>query len=757
MSSLSVAALLATALALLAALVAWRRSLFAKVAAIRRSMRKFAPTQMLEIIDRKVAGLPPWRRKALLERLAARLERDDEGPLTHLAQSFRQAAEVFDLLRSANDAAARKAIADFLEAQAAGMQEIARKVERGPFIPFDLAVMRACAEQARLFAALLRAESLGHLSALRSGLEALVERVGPLPPSSFFSPGFLGDLRDLLEALEQIGRLPSTEDRALSLGQALTQSLKAQERQAQRIATEPSYAQLLGGAVLETLRQLLANAVHGIRQHVEIQAELCSRVLLAGREAALVLEVKNAGQGHARHVSAWLEAADDRCRVLDPRRGVRSLLRHQSARLEFLVEPRGLGRAGLLFRISYTDPEHRRQRMQLAAAVEVREASASRPFKVLAPNPYVVGRPLGEGDVFIGRAKTLDRITSNLRGSHQDNVVILIGQWRMGKTSILRRLPACLGHDYVPVLIDLQGVHGAGEEVFFRELVASIHDELAEAGVRVAEPAARDFALDPATVFRRRFLRDVQEALGERRLLVMFDEFEVIEERIRSGGLRPQILPFLRSLVQHEQKVSFMFAGTHRLDELTGDYWSALFNLAVYLDVGHLRRRHVEKLFTEPTAGTFDVDPLALEKVYQVTGGHPHFSQLLARELVEYRNRERLSYVTVRDVNVVADSLVAKSQVHLTRLWDQMPRGERLLLLAVKDLLDREGLATTKAAHRYLSEQGIEPEDLPAAARRLERQEMLADNAGQLTYRMDLLRRWLHRNHDLKMEALLPR
>ncbi|MEM8929758.1 MAG: hypothetical protein AAGE94_01215, partial [Acidobacteriota bacterium] len=173
-------------------------------------------------------------------------------------------------------------------------------------------------------------------------------------------------------------------------------------------------------------------------------------------------------------------------------------------------------------------------------------------------------------------------------------------------------------------------------------------------------------------------------------------------------------------------------------------------NLAVYFQVGHLPRDEVDRLFAEPTRGFFDLDPLALDKAYRITGGHPHFSQLLARELVELRNREHLTYITIREINRVAEKVVDKGQLHIGYLWAEATRAERFLLLALVALLDQEGTATVGAAYEHLIERRIEPGDLPAAARALIRREILADHGGQLSFRIGLLREWIERYRDLE-------
>ncbi len=51
-----------------------------------------------------------------------------------------------------------------------------------------------------------------------------------------------------------------------------------------------------------------------------------------------------------------------------------------------------------------------------------------------------------------------------------------------------------------------------------------------------------------------------------------------IESEIQSGTLDSNLLAYFRSLIQHRDSLVFIFAGTHRLDEMSHDYWSILFN-----------------------------------------------------------------------------------------------------------------------------------------------------------------------------------
>lgn len=482
-------------------------------------------------------------------------------------------------------------------------------------VAFAKRLMRSVAVKDRIFVQILRAESPAHLAALRDELRTM-EPSGE-HEDVFLHAEFFSDLRRMIEGLESLDRLPSSEDRAYVLGQALTRALSLQER----LENAENGKLGLGGMALKTVEEIFSTALLDVQQHAELELELRSRRLTAHREATVVLEVRNTGRGDARDIEVELDADEAALNVTRPRQLLPSLRRGQSAQLEFLVEPHHSERVRLSFRVTWDDflapgdDPGRRHERRFADVVELRRFQEPAVFRPLRPNPYVVGRPLLDTDLFYGREQLFGRLATSLEGAAQDNVVILIGQRRMGKTSILRRLHRHLPKIYVPVLVDLQGLLGEGEPAFFREVTGQVVDELEERGVQVAEPEPSDFETDPGIFFRRRFLPRVRGALQGRRLLLVFDEFEVLEERIQSGALTPQVLPYLRSLMQHEKGVSFLLAGTHRLDDLTADYWGVLFNLAVYLEVGHLTEHDVEALLAEPTSGSFEIDFLAQEKV----------------------------------------------------------------------------------------------------------------------------------------------
>jgi type I restriction enzyme M protein len=190
----------------------------------------------------------------------------------------------------------------------------------------------------------------------------------------------------------------------------------------------------------------------------------------------------------------------------------------------------------------------------------------------------------------------------------------------------------------------------------------------------------------------------VRERIGNRTLLLTVDEFEELHDRVKGGSLPSEIFPYLRHLLQHGKQMSFIFAGKHKIEELVGDYWSVLFNIAKYHRFGPLDRDSAKQLITEPVQ-TYGMvyDDLAIEEILSLTAHHPYFIQLLCDILVEECNRVQHNYVTIQDVRAAQKELVQRGSAHLEFLWREADPNGRLILATLADLQDRMDQVTTAA------------------------------------------------------------
>ncbi|MEO1083137.1 MAG: hypothetical protein AAFY88_02740, partial [Acidobacteriota bacterium] len=392
------AAALATALVVFAV---WRRSKTAVARRLARRVRELRPSEMPAFFDREILRYLSAEGPETLELAARYLDRDG-GSHKDLAAFLSSTAQLVRATPSGiragiepgtfdpgppSSADDRLALAEAFHVHAQALTVLGKRS------PQFEEIFRTFALQDWLFAAMLRAEGPRHLAALSDDVEELcrwASRTASIEPVAL---ELYAELREIVRVLDQLARLPGAEDRALFLGQALTRLLAVQENLKRNSQDGISFGAQVVYPALESIRQLLATSLRDIRQRAQLTLVLRSRVLIAERRAVLVLDLRNDGQGHAENITIEARGPESSLRVIEPRQYVKRLLRDQSARVEFAVEPRVADRVRVSFSITYDDLERQGQVRELADVVELRHERQPQAFRLLRPNPYVVGRP----------------------------------------------------------------------------------------------------------------------------------------------------------------------------------------------------------------------------------------------------------------------------------------------------------------------------------------------------------------------------
>ncbi len=468
---------------------------------------------------------------------------------------------------------------------------------------------------------------------------------------------------------------------------------------------------------------IVSSAMSELQTSAQVTCRLLTRNMWRSEVIVLVLSVRNVGRAAALNLHVGLEPAP-KYTVLESTASIPRLAPDEEAQVELRVRlhPHGSGlpsrgqreqhpgsgadqfRARFVLR--YADLRGPEQVEYFADIVYLLVAEGAFQF---IPNPYVVGTPLRTGSpLFFGREDLVAFIQDNLQAAHR-NSLVLVGQRRTGKTSLLKQLPARLGQEYLTVYLDGQAFGlDPGLPNFFLALATEIAFALEDRGFSIEPPELSQFVDSPAATFEHHFLVRVREVLGERHLLLLLDEFEEIEAAVRRGTLPDSIFGFFRHLIQHADNLSTILCGTHRLEELAADYWSMLFNISLYRHVGFLEQSEALRLIQEPVASFgMRYDDLALEKLWRVTAGHPYFLQLLCHSLVQRHNTTQRSYVTVDDVNAALAEMLARGQAHFMYLWLESTAEERLVLVALSRMLPLSGRVALAEIVDYLAQRGV--------------------------------------------------
>lgn len=511
--------------------------------------------------------------------------------------------------------------------------------------------------------------------------------------------------------------------------------------------------------LLDRWQGLVAMATQDLQGRANLQLELkVHRTVFAPRVCACLV-VSNQGLNVAQNIRLRL-ADGEGYRVPEGAAQSIDIISPQETRdLEFYIMPEAPRRLRLAWELTYDDAVDTGRRVTFADALDLSDDHERReqevdgaPFRRIFPIPYVTGTPLRSGQMFVGRQDVFGFVTEHLLGAYQNNVIVLHGQRRTGKTSILYRLQEVLSDTHIAVLIDMQGKAARGMADFLYAISDDIVYALESHGLPVGSdlPERAEYEKSPEFTFRSRFLRSVTSLLDNRNLLLMFDEFEELEKRVEDGRLEPEVFDFLRNLMQHEPRLDFIFSGTHKLEELCSDYWSILFNIAVYKRITFLDHDDIRRLVTEPVAAAgLEYDPLAVERIIQVTAGHPYFTQVVCHEMVTYHNETKRSYLTVGCVDQALERIVERGEAHFKYIWAGATPEEQRVMLAATDLLpDADAGATPAQIAAELARKGhdLSEEDLIRALTHLQTKDILVRSGPQSSlyrFKIDLIRRWI--------------
>lgn len=373
-------------------------------------------------------------------------------------------------------------------------------------------------------------------------------------------------------------------------------------------------------------------------------------------------------------------------------------------------------------------------------------------------NPYII-TPLTGEDGFYGRTDILQFVNNTLASPYQ-NVIVLYGQRRIGKTSLLHQLsrPHHIPPGFLPIYFDLMGraQQTLGEALY--GLAREVSKKL-----RLPRPKQGNF--QQAAYFQDQFLPQAYEALGNRQLLFLIDEFDVLGEAPATRKAATEtFFPYLQELILDENRLSFVFVVGRRLDELPSRI-KATFKSAQVKHISVLTRTDARRLIVEPARDQLEYEAEAIEAILELTAGHPYFTQLIGYSIYDSLSHDGRSVVTLTDVEEAVERAMELGMGGLAWFWDEFPPAERFILSAVAHVTDNGGVAHQSHIRQVLREhgvrlQGIELSSAPALL--AEWGIICQPERDAYRFVVEFLRRWVRTRHSLaeakrELESVSPR
>ncbi|MGD1997260.1 MAG: tetratricopeptide repeat protein, partial [Anaerolineae bacterium] len=362
-------------------------------------------------------------------------------------------------------------------------------------------------------------------------------------------------------------------------------------------------------------------------------------------------------------------------------------------------------------------------------------------------NPYIAGAPVTDPSMFFGRDDVFAWIVQNIGGRYSDNSLVIHGQRRVGKTSVLKQLSLRLSERYVPVFFDFQGRTHTTLDRFLWRLAREIVRTLGKQGVELERPEREPFSRDPEH-FARGFLDQVRESLGERNLLLVFDEFDSLEAPTAKEMLAVDLVPYFSRMMHGAERVNFIFSigsSGHKLEHMRAEY-TDFFRPALYKKISFLDLEQGRRLIVEPVRGIMEYQPDAVDQILGMTSGHPYFTQLMCHELFALAQQTQDWTIRLDDVERILPDVIERGTVNLKFMWDYASDAERYTLAALAEMEEggsKQDVVATLRKHKVR----ISEEEVGTAILNLVARDVLA---GEYGFTVDLMRHWMLQNRPME-------
>ena len=366
-------------------------------------------------------------------------------------------------------------------------------------------------------------------------------------------------------------------------------------------------------------------------------------------------------------------------------------------------------------------------------------------------NPYVAGNPV-TGRLFVGRDDILRELEELWLSRGQVDSVVLFGHRRMGKSSILKNLPARLDPTYNRVvqfnLQQIGRVRHTGE--LLHALALAMSDSLPAKGLQSpAVPNQETFEANPNRAFSG-WLKAIAPLMAQRRFIVAVDEYELLEAAMAEGRIDASLTTYLRYVMQDNDWFVLVLAGLYTLEDKCHDYFNPLYGSIKARKVSFLSPAATRHLLCQPSED-FPLNYTAdtVEEVVRLSNGQPYLVQLIGQNLVTRFNRQVFELgqdpeqpISLDDLQAVIDSpdFFQDGSPYFKGIWMQAadpPLGQQAILKALAQ--------ESKDLQQLAAETGLSEDMAKEALRTLVAHDVVLCRADDQCYgfTVELMRRWV--------------
>jgi type I restriction enzyme M protein len=482
----------------------------------------------------------------------------------------------------------------------------------------------------------------------------------------------------------------------------------------------------------DSLRLVWEHESKALTATTQVVATVSPSILTVGIESELTFTARNEGALPLRRVeltTAPFESSTA-CSSLSPKEEHRWTLK---------IRPRETGKIDITVKWTVVRLDRTPVSGQVDLAIEVqslREQSFAHRFET---NPYVPGLSIDAADagLFFGREEIFQEVKRCLRPSGPGTVLILEGVRRVGKTSFLKQLlrPGFLPQ-WIGVYYDFQGgsniekVHGLSTGTIFYEIAKETVLACHAAGLefdlphvcRVDRSVSKSELMEkirgtlgpefeqakaPFELFQV-LIDAVIPHLGDRRMLLLLDEFDKVQSGIENGITSRQVPDNFRNLFHSYKRVSAILTGSQLMKRLRREYFNPLFGIGRAIPIGPLDPSAAREVIVKPSQGALVYSDAARDWIVEACACQPFLIQHVCSRVFDICADTKEMNVSTETAKKAAEVWL-KSDKHFDTVWrdDIHDPRRQYVALVIHELQSGPDPVTFDLIYQQLEKRGL--------------------------------------------------
>ncbi|MEW5872855.1 MAG: pentapeptide repeat-containing protein [Chloroflexota bacterium] len=318
-------------------------------------------------------------------------------------------------------------------------------------------------------------------------------------------------------------------------------------------------------------------------------------------------------------------------------------------------------------------------------------------INAIQDNPYVYGDPVKADFSFFGRKEELEQIIQAItKPTKQD--ILVVGERRTGKTSMIYQLMKRLEKPFVPVYVVLNVCEPKTESLLGLILHKTIHS-LIEQNLLTPGWEHHHFRYTDFEDSVREIIDAAKVNLADARVVLLLDEADYL---LKIEMARPGIQGIIdgimgrRQIDEHLQNIlraalqsakiggdlRAVVAGTSDLSTYVSQRSSPFFNHFRFIPIQPFTSDEIRELITKPASILgYSYSPSAVERIMSLSGGQPFYCQALCYEAFGSALKDGRYLIRDQDVEVAEKRRVNDQfGAYLSYFWNRMDRKEKRFL-----------------------------------------------------------------------------